>query len=127
MNNATLGWRLRLALCVFTSIAVATSIVDVPRAQAGFHLWTLQEIYSNSSGSLQFIELVDNSGGGQEFTGFTTLNVYSDLAHTQTHSFTFPSNVSANDSNGHTMLLGTAGLQAAGGPAPDFIIPPNFL
>jgi hypothetical protein len=93
-------------------------------AQAAFHLWSLQEIYSDSSGNLQFIELVDHSGG-QNFVGGTTLSV-ANIGNTITHNFTFPSNL-PTDSFNHTMLLGTAGLAAAGGPTPDYIIPNNFL
>ena len=61
-----------------------------PRAQAAFHLWNLNEIYSNSSGSLQFIELSCSTANKK-------------------------------------YLIGTAGIQAAGAPAPDVIVPNGFL
>ena len=92
-------------------------------AQAGFHLWTLREVYTDVSGSLQFIEMVDNSGG-QNFVGGHTITVQN-IGATQTHTFTVPSNVSS--SAGNALLFGTAGVQAAGGPVPNFIIPNNFL
>jgi len=34
-------------------------------ALAGFHLWGINEVYSNSSGTIQFIELRTETGGGE--------------------------------------------------------------
>src|SRR5436190_3664549 len=50
-------------LCLFA--------VAAPRAQAAFHLWQAKEIFTNSTGSVQFIELHDNFGGENSVTGFT--------------------------------------------------------
>lgn len=103
------------------AIGVILCAASILPARANFHLWSVSELYSDASGSLQFIELVDNVGF-QEFVGGQTLSVIG----ATTHSFTFGANLPGN-SFGHTMLLGTAGLQAAGGPAPDYIIPNGFL
>ncbi len=93
-------------------------------AEAAFHLWNIQELYTNSSGSLQFIEMFTNDFS-QEFTAGQSITV-SNVGGSQIHTFTFPSNTPA-PTNNHALLLATAGIQAAGGPAPDFIIPNNFL
>jgi hypothetical protein len=110
-----------LARC--TALVLGAALITQP-AQAAFHLWTLQQIYTDSSGSLQYLQLVDNFGS-QNFVGGQTLQV-SNPGNTITHSFTFPSNLSS-DPPGTTLLLGTAGIHAAGGPPPDFILPNNFL
>jgi serralysin len=94
-------------------------------AQAGFHLWNIREIYSNSSGTLQFIELFDPSSGGQQFVNGTSISVQN-VGNTITHTFNISSNM-PSDSLNHALLFGTAGLQAAGGPKPDFIVPDSFL
>jgi hypothetical protein len=106
-----------------TAVLGAAALTATP-AHAAFHLWSLHELYSNPSGTVQYIELVDNVGG-QEFVGTQVLSV-ANVGNTITHQFTFPSNL-GSDSFGHTMLLGTAGVAAAGGPTPDFIIPNGFL
>jgi serralysin len=105
-------------------IAALTLLGATAPAQAAFHLWTITEVYSDASGSLQFIELADNSG----FQGFVLGQTFqlSDSGNTITHSYTFPNNLAGVPPVSH-MLLGTAGIQAAGGPAPDFIIPNNFV
>ena len=117
MTNAAI-FRKSLALAALAAVSAA-----VP-AKAAFHLWTITEIYSDASGHLQFIELKDNFGG-QNFVGGQTLQL-NNTANTITHSYTFPTSF-ASDSFNHTMLLGTAGLHAAGAPTPDFIIPDNFI
>jgi serralysin len=107
-------------------VALAALLFAAMPARAAFHLWALNEIYTNSSGTLQFIELND-SFGSQNFIGGQQISV-TDASASTTHTFTIPaaSNLGGSTLN-HSLLFGTAGLQAAGGPAPDFIIPNGFL
>lgn len=93
-------------------------------ARAGFHQWQIRELFTNLDGTQQFIELftsVDN----QQFTNGTQIQV-TEQATSITHTFTFPSNTSSPTSN-HAILIATAGLAAAGGPASNFTIPSSFL
>ena len=114
-------------LVVWTAVAVAVAAAASP-ARAAFHLWSIQEVYSNSSGTLQFIELADGPhdpfGGGQNFVGGQSISV---TDGTTTNTFTLPAGTLAGSTFNHTLLFGTAGIQAAGGPAPDYIIPNSFL
>src|SRR4051812_41454815 len=93
-------------------------------ASAAFHFWNIQEVYTNASGTLQYIEFVA-LGGGQQFVNGQQISV-SNVGASQTNTFTLTASLPL-DSAGHTFQIGTAGLQAAGGPVPDFIIPNNFL
>jgi hypothetical protein len=92
--------------------------------RAAFHLWSLTEVYSNSSGSLQFIEMRDDFGGQQFISGLEIVST--NASGTLSNTFTIPV-VNLPNSFHHHLLFGTAGIQAAGGPAPDFILPANFL
>ncbi len=74
---------------------------------------------------MQFIELTDNFGN-QNFVGTQNMQVFTPDG-TQNHLFTLPVITLPGSTLGHSLLFGTAGLQAAGGPAPDFIVPDNFL
>lgn len=94
-------------------------------AKAAFHFWAINEVYTNSTGTLQFIEFFTNADD-QHFLFNQQVRV-TNLGGTLSNTFTFPANLSTNLTSNHSLLLGTAGLQAAGGPAPDFIIPANFL
>ena len=92
--------------------------------QTSFHLWSLREIYTDASGDLQFIELFTTSGFEQFIAGHQ-IHV-SNPGGTLTHTFTIPSNLSGSTAN-RALLFGTAGIQAFGAPAPNFIIPNDFL
>jgi autotransporter-associated beta strand protein len=110
----------RLALW---AAVVVGSLAVAPTAQAAFHLWNISELYTNSSGTLQFIEL-STAASGQNFVGNHSITITFGSQHT----FTIPSNLSTStDTTNKDFLIGTAGIQAAGAPAPDFIMPNGFL
>ncbi len=101
--------------------AAATLIAT--QAQAAFHLWNIREIYTDASGSLQFIELFCPFSG-QTVVGGRQIDV---VFGGTTHTFMLPAGNLTSDTLNHTLLFGTAGLQAAGGPAPNYTLPNNFL
>jgi hypothetical protein len=104
-----------LAICFCASTMIAT------RAHASAHLWNITELYSNASGTLQFIEMFTTSTGQSNFTTTRTIQV------TGFPAYTVPATTLAGSTQNRNLLFGTAGLAAAGGPTPDFIIPNNFL
>jgi hypothetical protein len=112
----------RALKCVWLAVCAAfcgRAMLVVQPAFANFHLWSISEIYSNSDGSVQFIELFTSSAG-QTLTGNTHIT-------SNAHTFTFPSGLSQDTTNKH-MLLATAGFGTlAGGVTPDFTIPSNFF
>jgi hypothetical protein len=109
----------------WAGVLCATTMVAAPAQARPFHLWAIQEIYSNNSGTLQFIELTDQFGGQNLVPG--NMVSVSNAGNTQTNSFTVPGNNLVGNTLDHMLLFGTAGIQAAGGPAPDYIIPNDFL
>lgn len=111
---------LRRCAAAGAALAVAAS-----PAHAAFHLWSLHQVYTDSSGSLQFIELF-TTFSGQTFVGGQSLTVTPAGGGTA-HTFTIPAGNLPSDSANHDLLFGTAGLHAAGAPTPDYIIPNNFL
>ena len=122
-SNKKMATRLGLVRCAVVLFAV--SMIPSP-ARAAFHLWNLQELYSNSSGTLQFIELFTTSNTQTNFSVARSISV-TNLAGTLTTSATLNPTRTLGPTANKTLLLGTAGLQAAGGPAPDFIIPDGLL
>lgn len=108
----------------FGLVMIAAFTTLISPARAAFHLWNLQELYSNSSGTLQFIEMYTNFSS-QQFVGGQQINV-NNIGMTLMNSLTLPSHLPGDSAMKH-FLIGTAGIQAAGGPAPDFIMPDGFL
>jgi len=115
---------------VIRALSLIVALGLAGRAQAAFHLWSIREIYSNSSGSLQFIEMFTASAG-QELVGGQTITVTDAANPALQHMFTIPSNLvvpGGMTTANHAFLLATSGAQAAGAPAPDYAtLPTGFL
>ncbi len=91
-------------------------------ARASFHLYDIQEVFSNGDGTVQFIELFTPFGNQQFLTGHTlTFQINS-----TTQSSVVLSNL-PGDSTNKTFLIGTSTLATLYGVTPDFVIPANFL
>src|SRR3954447_3814265 len=81
----------------------AMLLISTP-AQAAFHLWSVREIYSDASGTNQFIEFYTPYGSQQFLHSFATIQVSSGP-----NVYTFPNDL-PGDSADHTFLMGTASI-----------------
>jgi hypothetical protein len=97
----------------------------VSPAFADFHTFRIEQLYSDASGSVQFIVLRESSGfGGQHvFTG----HALTSTGNGQTKTFVFPTNLPSADTSGRAVLIGTASFAALGVVAPDYTVPDGFL
>ena len=101
---------------------LSTSLGAAPSAP-GSHLWDLNEVFSNSDGTIQFIEIYqptsaccENNLGAKWIESASTGSL-----------FTFPAGI-VGDTGFKHILIGTAGFAALpGAPTPDFVLPDNFL
>src|SRR5262245_56454569 len=89
-----------------------------------FHLVTLNEVYSNADGSIQYIELLIPNNG-EVFIGGHPITITQNAQNNRTYTIPFsPSSV--NDGFPKTFLIATQGYAdfaaAAGLPTPDTII-----
>jgi hypothetical protein len=91
-------------------------------AFASFHFWKVSEIFSDASGTVQFVEL-ETSVGGQQFLAGQAMTISSG---TTQKIFTFPSDLPGDTIN-KTFLIGSQGFAALNIVAPDFVFPNNFL
>ncbi len=88
-------------------------------ATAGIHTWDVVEVFSNSDGTIQYVELLDVGLGGSE-TGVGNGSLSSSL-----HTFAWANGAVAAPTNGKRYLIATAAFAALpGAPTPDVIIPP---
>src|SRR5699024_4941082 len=99
---------------IFTILAAALLLALAPAARASFHLFQIEEIYSNADGSVQYVVL-------HEFTGSNGENFWQGQRLTVTHagvskSLTFPSNLPSTSTANRRVLVATAGYAALGGP-----------
>jgi hypothetical protein len=108
---------------LFALAAVVAFVVGLPSpAHAAHHLWRLQQLFSNASGTIQFVELETTSGGrtGENVVGTQTLVSGGNTVQ-------FSANLPANPVT-QWILLATPNLaNLPGGVAPDLVIPASFL
>ena len=105
------------------TVALIASMAN--SAWASFHLFAIDEFFTSPDGAVQFIEMFSSSGS-QQFLNGNTITA-SDVGNTQSHIFTFGSNLPGDSAN-HHVLIATAGFGSLpGGVTPDYTLPANFL
>lgn len=105
--------------------AMVLGVACLP-ARASQHLWGISELYSNADGTVQFLELFNQSDFEHLVGGFTIFTYNSDQS--QQRSFTFPSDLTDFFTANHHLLLATSAFAGLpGAPTPDFTIPDGFL
>jgi hypothetical protein len=111
---------------VFASALLAVLSLTTNSARAIFHLWDVAEVFSNTDGSVQFIELVNPTTTSTE-TGATTAHLHSASGN---KTYFFPNNLVGSSAN-KRLLIATSGFGLLpGGIAPDFPtlpLPANFF
>ena len=91
-------------------------------ASAGIHTWDIVEVFSDSTGNIQYIELQDVGTTGGE-TGIGNTNVSSN-----TRSHAVANGPVASPTNGKFYLIATPGFAALpGAPTPDEILPAGLV
>jgi len=93
-------------------------------AQALFHLWKINEVFSSEDETVQFVELFDGSDFEDQIGGH---QVHVRAGSTTLDSFTFPEHLDTTDTGGRTLLLATQGFEALAGVAPDYEIDAGFI
>lgn len=103
-----------------TSIAVAALVSSFSApARAGHHSWDFTEIFSNASGSVQFIEMFcpANGEGG---LGPWTITIGA-------NTFTFVTNLPSTTANTWILIGTTAFSGLFGAPPVDYVLPASFF
>jgi hypothetical protein len=94
-------------------------------ASASFHLWRVNELYSNADGTVQFVEFREiGAANGEEFVGGQPLV---SARGNDIHRYAFPTDLPGNATANRFFLAATQGFANLGIVAPDFIIPDGFL
>jgi serralysin len=107
-----------------TVVAVVVLIgLGATTAEATFHEWKISEVYSNATGTVQFIEFLQPSFSfdDERFVAGQTLT---DAAFG--HTFTFGSSLPNQPPPSSHFLVATPGYAALSGvPAADYVLPAN--
>jgi hypothetical protein len=109
-----------MRILIGTITLIVAGSLGAPSAQAGHHSWDITELYSNASGSTQFVELFCPVNGEAGLGPFTLTST--------TNTLNFVTNLSSGFTANTWVLCATgnfAGLP--GGIVPDYVIPANFF
>ncbi|NRF67080.1 hypothetical protein HLB44_08815 [Aquincola sp. S2] len=124
-RDAAAGHCGRTRALIDHKIDTSASRITPPGASPmAFHLYRLNELYSNPSGTIQFIELSIGGINGESFWQGVTLSTSSGGT---TRNFTFPSHLPSSSTANTTVLIATSGFAELGIVTPDFIVPNGFL
>jgi hypothetical protein len=103
--------------------ALSAMGLSTPTARATFHEWKISEVYSNSSGSIQFIEL---QLPPLVFDDERFLSGHTIAESASGNTFTFLTNLPSTPVANQTFLIATPGYAALSGvPAADYLLPSN--
>jgi len=94
-------------------------------ANAAFHLFRIEQIYTNADGSVQFVVLKEccNTNGENQWDSQSLRST----SPAGTQVFTFPGNLPGSNTANKRVLVATPGFAALGLVAPDYVMPANFI
>jgi hypothetical protein len=95
-------------------------------AFAEFHLFQIEQLFSNADGSVQFIVLHEFTGtnGEHVWAGHSLVSMH---AGSPNNTLTFPNNLPSAATANKRVLVGTQGFAALGIVTPDFTVTNGFL
>ena len=109
----------------FRLVLLLIALVVTP-AHAAFHLFRIDQIYSNSDGEVQYVVLREATGtNGESF--WAGQQLVSTNSAGQKKTFVFPSNLPSTSTASRSVLVATQGFAALKLVTPDFIIPARFV
>ena len=122
MGHRTLRRATAQSPAALASVFVLFTAFTASIASAGIHTWDVREVFSNASGTIQYIELFDAGAGGLE------VGVGNGSLTSVGQSHTWANGAVAPPTNGKSYLIASASFAALpGAPTPDVIIPANKL
>ena len=103
--------------------AMALAAAAAP-VSAAFHLYRIDQVFSNADGNVQYV-VMHTTSNGESFWSGQLLRTTS--AAGVAKQFSFPSNLPSTATANRSVLIATAGFAALGMVTPDFTIPERFI
>jgi hypothetical protein len=108
-------------------IALALTLgMSIAPARAEFHLFRIDQVFSNADGTIQYVVMVETSGSnGEGFWRNRKLETTSLAGAKQ--EISFPSDLPSQLTASRKVLIATSGFAALNLVTPDFTIPSGFI
>ncbi len=101
------------------------SLAAPPSAMAAFHLYRIEELFSDATGTVQYIVLHETTGtNGENLWAGHSITATS---QGNTKSFAFPTNLPRSTTANTRVLIATQGFAQLNLVTPDFVVPNGFL
>jgi hypothetical protein len=110
---------------MLTTLAAIALAFGAASAQAAFHLFRIDQVYSNADGSVQYVVMREATGTDGE--NFWAGNSLRSTAGANTQTLVFPTNLPSVSTASRSVLIATSGFAALGLVAPDYTIPAQFI
>jgi hypothetical protein len=105
-------------------MSVTVAVLAAP-AQASFHLFIFDQVYSNADGTVQYIVMREPTGSDGE--NFWRSNFLTTTGPAGTQQFQFPSDLPSSNTASRSVLIATSGFAALGLVTPDYTVPNGFI
>ena len=94
-------------------------------AHAAFHLFRVDQVYSNADGNVQYVVMREVTGSDGE--NFWQGNALTTTGASGMQQFRFPANLPSPSTASRSVLIATGGFAALGVVTPDYTIPAGFI
>ena len=106
--------------------AAAACAFCAASAQASFHTFVIDQIFSNADGTVQYVVMREASGaGGQNLWSGHVFEATNTAGVTK--KITFAANLPSSSTAGRSVLVATPGFAALGLVTPDYMMPVRFV
>ena len=106
-------------------LALVAALIFAPAAQAAFHLFRIEQVFSNGDGTVQFVVLHESFG--QDGEQFLMNHTFKASGGGINNTYTFPNNLPSSSTHNRRVLIATQGFAALGIVTPDYVVPNGFL
>jgi hypothetical protein len=107
------------------SIVALCAALAVTPAHAAFHLFRIDQVYSNADGSVQYVVMRESTGSDNE--NLWQGNLLTTNGASGMQQFQFPANLPSSNTASKSVLIATPGFAALGLVTPDYTIPNGFI
>ena len=110
---------------ILTNLFAVALVFGAASTHAAFHLFRIDQVYSNADGSIQYVVMRETTGTDGE--NFWAGNSLRSTSGGNTQTFIFLSNLPSASTASRSVLIATSGFAALGLVTPDYTIPAQFI
>ena len=107
------------------SLAALVAVLFASFAQASFHFFQIDQVYSNADGTVQYVVMREVHGADGEHLWQGNFLTTTGAGGTQ--QFRFPANLPSSSTASRSVLIATSAFAALGLVTPDYTIPAGFI